>query len=57
MDKMKKVPDIRFKGYEGEWNETPLCEYLCVSNEKNASCVYNKYDIYSVSREYGVINQ
>ena len=24
MDKMKKVPDIRFKGYEGEWNETPL---------------------------------
>lgn len=41
MDKMKKVPDIRFKGYEGEWNETPLCEYLCVSNEKNASCVYN----------------
>lgn len=57
MDKMKKVPEIRFKGYEGEWNETPLCEYLCVSNEKNASCVYNKYDIYSVSREYGVINQ
>lgn len=57
MDKMKNVPEIRFKGYEGEWNETPLCEYLSVSNEKNASCVYNKYDIYSVSREYGVINQ
>ena len=28
MDKMKKVPEIRFKGYEGEWNETPLYEYL-----------------------------
>ena len=57
MDKIKKVPEIRFKGYEGEWNETPLYEYLCVSNEKNASNVFNKYDIYSVSREYGVINQ
>ncbi len=57
MDKMKKVPEIRFKGYEGEWNETPLYEYLSVSNEKNASNVFNKYDIYSVSREYGVINQ
>jgi hypothetical protein len=21
MDKMKNVPEIRFKGYEGEWNE------------------------------------
>lgn len=57
MDKMKKVPEIRFKEYEGEWNETPLYEYLSVSHEKNASNVYNKYDIYSVSREYGVINQ
>ena len=51
MDKIKKVPEIRFKGYEGEWNETPLYEYLSVSNEKNASNVFNKYDIYSVSRK------
>lgn len=57
MDKIKKVPEIRFKGYEGEWNETPLYEYLSVSNEKNTSNVFNKYNIYSVSREYGVINQ
>ena len=57
MYKNKKVPEIRFRGFEGEWKETPLCEYLSVSNEKNAINTYGKYDIYSVSREYGVVNQ
>lgn len=57
MDKNKKVPEIRFKGFEGIWEEIPLSEYLSVSNEKNALNAYNKYDIYSVSREYGVVNQ
>ena len=31
--------------------------YLTVSSEKNQEGQYSKYDIYSVSREYGVINQ
>lgn len=57
MDKKIKVPEVRFKGFEEEWFEMPLYEYLEVSNEKNISNKYNKYDIYSVSREYGVINQ
>lgn len=57
MDKNKKVPKVRFKGFEVDWEETPLSEYITVSNEKNASNKYDKYDIYSVSREYGVVNQ
>lgn len=57
MDKNKTVPEIRFKGFCGNWEETTLSEYLNVSNEKNALNTYDKYDIYSVSREYGVVNQ
>lgn len=57
MSKNIKVPDVRFKGFEEEWEAQPLYEYLEVSNEKNISDKYDKYDIYSVSREYGVVNQ
>ena len=57
MDKNKKVPEVRFKGFKLAWKKTPLCEYMTVSNEKNVSNTYDKYDIYSVSREYGVVNQ
>lgn len=53
----KKKPEIRFKGFEEEWEEATLNYYLSVSNEKNSSDTYDKYDIYSVSREYGVVNQ
>lgn len=51
------APLIRFKEFEEEWETKPLYEYLEVSNEKNISDKYDKYDIYSVSREYGVVNQ
>ncbi|MGN8804072.1 hypothetical protein ACTNCL_13440 [Segatella copri] len=57
MDKNKKVPEVRFKGFKLAWKKTPLSEYMTVSNEKNVSNTYDKYDIYSVSREYGVVNQ
>lgn len=57
MDKNKKVPEVRFKGFKLAWEKTPLSEYMTVSNEKNVSNTYDKYDIYSVSREYGVVNQ
>jgi len=53
----KKVPSIRFNGFEEEWISSTLDNYVIVSTEKNASDVYDKYDIYSVSREYGVVNQ
>jgi type I restriction enzyme, S subunit len=53
----KKKPEIRFVGFEGEWDETLLNHYISVSNEKNINSTYDKFDIYSVSKEYGVINQ
>lgn len=53
----KKKPEIRFNGFEGEWVRHSLNYYLTVSSEKNQEGQYSKYDIYSVSREYGVINQ
>ena len=53
----KKKPQIRFNGFEGEWVRHSLNYYLTVSSEKNQEGQYSKYDIYSVSREYGVINQ
>lgn len=53
----KKVPEIRFKGFDGEWDCKPLSKYLVVCEETNIFDTYDKYDIYSVSREYGVINQ
>lgn len=53
----KNEPEIRFKGFEDEWEDHDLNYYLVVSTEKNQSEEYDKYDIYSVSREYGVINQ
>ncbi len=55
MDKNK--PEIRFNGFEDDWNENKLSYYLVVSNEKNTANEFDKFDIYSVSREYGVINQ
>lgn len=52
-----KVPEIRFKGFDGDWEETTLADRLEVSLEKNADNKYDKYDIFSVSGEYGVVNQ
>ena len=54
---MAKQPKIRFKGFTEEWKETPLSEYLMVSNERNDNDRYTAQDIQSVSGEYGVVNQ
>ena len=52
-----KVPEIRFAGFEGEWDNLPLSEYLTTSKAKNRDNRFGKEDVLSVSREYGVINQ
>lgn len=52
-----KTPEIRFKGYTDKWEVKELRNYFIVATERNQSGEYNKYDIYSVSREFGVINQ
>ena len=53
----QSVPEIRFKGYTDKWQVKELRDYFIVATERNQSEEYNKYDIYSVSREFGVINQ
>lgn len=51
------VPRIRFKGCEGEWGRVFLSQILSVSDELNESGQFVAEDVFSVSREYGVVNQ
>lgn len=51
------VPEVRFKGFTGAWEEHRLSDFLKVYVEKNEKNTYSKYDIFSVSNECGVINQ
>lgn len=50
-------PTIRFRGVSGKWEWHPLNYYLETSYERNERDIYNKYDIFSVSGDYGVVNQ
>lgn len=50
-------PKIRFKGYEDDWEQRKLEEYLGVSKEKNREESFGKDDVLSVSGEYGIVNQ
>jgi len=53
----RRVPRIRFKGFEEDWEQRKLEEYLVVSVEKNLGGVYGKADVLSVSGDYGIVNQ
>ena len=53
----KNIPQIRFKGFDGVWEENKLNYYLEVSSEKNSLNLYGIYDVLSVSGEVGVVNQ
>lgn len=57
MEKSKKIPQLRFEGFDGEWTPKPLSEYLTTSKSRNRDNRFGKEDVLSVSREYGVINQ
>lgn len=50
-------PKIRFKGYEEDWEQRKLSEYLEVSTKKNKENCFTKEDVLSVSGEYGIVNQ
>lgn len=52
-----EMPEIRFKGYTDKWQVKELRDFFVVATERNQAGEYDKYDIYSVSREHGVINQ
>lgn len=53
----ERVPEIRFKGFEGPWKRGMLREFLEVSSEKNLKGEYSKLDVLSVSGDYGIVNQ
>lgn len=54
---MGKKPALRFEGYTEDWEQHKLEKYLEVSTEKNASGVYGKEDVLSVSGDHGIVNQ
>ncbi|MCI9584710.1 MAG: restriction endonuclease subunit S [Clostridium sp.] len=54
---MANTPNVRFKGFSGEWEERRLSEYLTVSTEKNKENIFDKTDVLSVSGDHGVVNQ
>ena len=51
------TPRVRFKGFEGEWENKTLGECLTINNERNQSNLYGINDVLSVSDEVGVVNQ
>lgn len=50
-------PKIRFKGYQEDWEQRKLGDYLEVSREKNREELLGKEDVLSVSGEFGIVNQ
>ena len=52
-----KFPEIRFKGFTDAWEQRELNYYLETSTEKNTKELYNKTDVFSVSGDFGIVNQ
>ena len=57
MKETKNVPQLRFSGFDDEWEEKKLNEYLEPSKQKNLDNKYSKNDVLSVSGEFGIVNQ
>ncbi len=51
------APEWRFPGFTDAWEQRKLEDYLIVSDEKNKNNIYTKNDVFSVSGDYGVVNQ
>ena len=54
---MKIVPDIRFKGFEDEWERLVVSDLLQVNKTLNTDNRYGREDVLSVSDECGIVNQ
>ena len=50
-------PTVRFKGFTDPWEQRKLEDYLTVSTEKNTVNIYGRFDVLSVSGDYGIVNQ
>jgi type I restriction enzyme S subunit len=53
----ERVPKVRFKGFEGEWEVVKLDDCLAISTERNSGNIYGKDEVLSVSDDFGVVNQ
>lgn len=52
-----EMPSIRFYGFDNDWEQRKLEDYLTVSAEKNTGNIYGRSDVLSVSGDYGIVNQ
>ena len=55
--KGSRVPEVRFKGFSGDWDERKLSDYLTICPLVNSDNQYKAKDVLSVSGEFGVVNQ
>ena len=51
------VPNLRFPGFDGEWELKKLSAYLYENKERNRNGEFNKSDVLSVSGDCGIVNQ
>ena len=56
-DTIPNVPNLRFPGFEGEWESRKLSTYLYENKERNRAGEFNKSDVLSVSGDCGIVNQ
>ena len=57
MSTTRKTPKLRFPEFTDDWEQRKLSDYLFTSKEKNVNNKYGRKDVYSVSGEFGVVNQ
>lgn len=53
----ENVPEIRFKGFTENWEKKKLATCIYESDKKNIHNKFSIYDVLSVSKKYGCINQ
>ena len=51
------VPRLRFPGFEGEWDEKTLADFLSENTTRNRDGRFEKREVLSVSGEFGIVNQ
>lgn len=53
----ESIPQLRFKGFEGDWERKTLNDCLDISKDRNVDNRYGINDVLSVSDDFGVVNQ
>ena len=56
-NKKPNVPNLRFPGFEGEWESSKLSIFLYENKERNRTGDFDKTDVLSVSGDCGIVNQ